>query len=182
MKTKNENIRRALVIVDMQNDFITGSLANKDAAAIIPEIIKEIKTGDYARVICTQDTHSRDYLKSSEGQKLPIVHCIKHTPGWCMQEDIFNAVEEVPERAYLYKDNFGYKFWYCYDYLERAKIQEIVLVGTCTDICVVTNALLLKTYFPEKRIVVKSNLCAGTTPENHRMALETMRNCQIEVE
>ena len=126
-------------------------------------------------------------LKTPEGIQLPIKHCIMNTPGWCIQDDIFNALEQVKENEdasvhNICKNTFGYRNWDYFDYIQSRDVKEIVLVGTCTDICVVTNALLLKTYFPEKKIIVKSNLCAGTTPENHRMALETMRNCQIEVE
>ena len=173
--------KRFLVVVDMQNDFITGSLGSDEAQKIVPNVIKEIENFD-GEIIATLDMHDEDYLKSLEGKKLPVQHCVKDTDGWQIEERIKKTLEKRGYTA-LTKPTFG-----SVSLVEMLKKEfdltsdiEIELVGVCTDICVVSNALLLKAYFPEAKISVNSLCCAGVTPEKHEAALETMRSCQINV-
>lgn len=167
----------------MQNDFITGSLGTKEARAIVPkvaekitEFIEERKTYgyDYHKLIFTQDTHHSDYMNTLEGKYLPIAHCIENTPGWCIHDDIFPF-----EEARVRKSGFGYPSWD--KVINVGDGDTIEICGLCTDICVVTNAILLKTAFPKTKIIVDASCCAGTTIKKHKAALEVMRSCQIEV-
>lgn len=175
---------KVLIVIDMQNDFITGSLANPDAAAIVPGIVEEIKSGKYQKIIGTQDTHNSSYLSSQEGKHLPVVHCVQYTDGWKVQEDIEEALEESPNAYYCKKNTFGYyslPIMVAHTSEELKELEEIVLVGTCTDICVISNAIILKSAFPETKISVIKSLCAGTSTAAHNAALMVMRQCQIEV-
>lgn len=167
---------KTLIIIDMQNDFITGSLANKDAEAIIPGIVNYIKSFD-GNIILTRDTHFKDYLSTQEGQYLPVEHCIYKTEGWEVHNDIKEALR-TKQFDYVDKNTFGYPNWgsaYIYE------SDEVILVGTCTDICVVSNALILKATYPNLKVTVLSDLCAGTTKENHEAALKVMGTCQCQV-
>lgn len=166
---------KTLIVIDMQNDFVTGSLANPAAEAIIPFIKAECESGKYDSIIFTQDTHFDDtYLEMQEGKNLPVKHCIQNTDGWKIVDELSKyAIESI------WKAHFGTTDWLTWMFAED---RELVLVGTCTDICVVTNALLLKTYYPENKITVLAKGCAGLTPEKHAAALEVMKSCQINVE
>lgn len=171
---------RVLVVVDMQNDFIDGALGTAEAAAIVPKVVEKIRswTGE---VYATQDTHQADYLATQEGRNLPVPHCVKGTRGW----EIAPAVREAMTNAVcLTKPTFGSRA--LAETLaaahERRPIEEIVLAGLCTDICVISNALLLKAFLPEVPIRVDAACCAGVTPESHRNALDAMRQCQIAVD
>lgn len=174
-----------LVVVDFQNDFITGSLGTPEAEAIVDGVIAKIdecKNSLYGDVIATLDTHYGDYLDTPEGEELPVKHCIFGTHGWLMPKD---TLSKFTDDQIIYKHSFGYDDW-VYKIHEstcspRDEFMEIEICGLCTDICVITNALVLKTFFPHAKIKVLSNLCAGTTPENHQKALDIMRQCQIEV-
>lgn len=171
--------KRLLIVVDMQNDFVNGSLANPMAEAIIPTIVEEMDASDF--IMFTRDTHYENYLQTSEGKKLPIEHCIINTGGWQIVEPLLNHAHSISTPFdFINKTTFGFYFWndYC-DLISQC--DEIEIVGTCTDICVVSNALILKSLFPEKKIIVKSSACAGLTKEKHEAALETMRSCQIDV-
>jgi nicotinamidase-related amidase len=168
---------KALIVVDMQNDFIDGSLANPAAQAIVDPIIKKIKEFD-GRVIFTQDTHYSNYCKTQECKKLPIEHCKIGTPGWEIHSDILQAVTGRNFVHMIRKETFGYINWR--DIIRDC--EEIIICGTCTDICVVSNALIIKAMYPETKITVLKDLCAGLTPEKHEAALEVMRSCQIDVE
>lgn len=169
---------RTLIVVDMQNDFISGSLANRAAADIIPFIKNEIESGRYSRVLFTQDTHYKEYLETQEGRNLPVMHCELGTDGWQIVSDLreysFNG-------SSAHKETFGFLGW-ADPRWGLADTDEIVFVGTCTDICVVSNALIIKALFPEKKLTVLAKGCAGLTPEKHSAALEVMRSCQINVE
>lgn len=177
-------MKKLLVIVDMQNDFITGSLANPDAKKIVPGIVELIKNWD-GDIATTMDDHNSNYLNTQEGKRLPIEHCIVFTEGFKRVKDIRDALEafdELPEtNLYSFcKETFGSdRLAY---HIERIKYNEIYFCGTCTDICVISNAIICKTFDPEARIVVLKDLCAGTTPENHENALKAMKQCQIDVE
>lgn len=169
---------KILIVVDMQNDFVTGVLANPAAQAIIPNIAKKIKeyqkNGD--KVIFTRDTHTPDYLNTLEGKNLPIPHCIYGTYGWLVVEEL-----NYPECHHINKTTFGYPHWRYEIDDATNEITDIELVGTCTDICVISNALLLKAAFPRIPISVDSSCCAGLTPEKHEAALDVMHSCQINV-
>lgn len=176
---------KVLVVVDMQNDFITGSLGTKEAQAIVPNVKKKIEeavtNGDL--IIYTRDTHFENYLKTKEGEKLPVEHCVQYTYGWRINDDL------LPPGWY---DNMRIVDKYTFGSTELpytiaslsslTNITEIELVGLCTDICVVSNALILKAHLYEKyEISVDANCCAGVTPESHEAALKTMEMCQINV-
>ncbi len=168
-------MKKALIVIDMQNDFVTGSLANEAAQAIVKPIINKISAYQ-GTVIATRDTHTVDYLKTPEGKALPVEHCIINTEGWQIVDKIKEAIEKKKDKRIIDKPTFGLvRDWKLgtYDCVE--------IVGTCTDICVVSNALILKALYPELKVKVIAELCAGLTPEKHAAALEVMKSCQIEV-
>lgn len=168
---------KILIVVDMQNDFVTGALANPVAKAIVPKIAKKIEKYKRKkdRIIFTRDTHNSDYLDTPEGEALPIPHCINGTWGWLVVDELSH-----PECKHINKPTFGYRYWE-YDIYDGNDLTEIELVGTCTDICVISNALILKAVCPNIKISVDSSCCAGLTPEKHAAALEVMKSCQINV-
>ena len=165
-----------LIIVDMQNDFIDGSLGSPEAQAIVPRVIEKAKEYKESgrEIFATYDTHYSSYLMTHEGKYLPVEHCISGSTGWMMQMDLFKAISGATA---LEKNGFGFTDWY--DAIPSHKSIEIV--GLCTDICVVSNALMLRSEFPEADIVVDASCCAGTTPERHRAALEVMKSCHIDI-
>ena len=173
------DMRKILVVIDMQNDFIDAALGTKEAVAIVDAVKEKIMSYPAADVIATMDTHGENYMETQEGQNLPVMHCIKGTDGWQIQPDIAELLKE----ATIYeKPTFGsIKLAEDLKALAEKEEIELELVGLCTDICVVSNALLLKAAMPEVRISVDSSCCAGVTPEKHLAALETMRSCQIYV-
>lgn len=184
MKTHN-----ILIIVDAQNDFINGSLANKEAQEAVPRIVELINSQDWDAIIATQDTHYNTYLETKEGQLLPIEHCIRNTEGWKINSDILLATFNSSAKEYqkIEKNTFGY-LDICQEVLDIVHgapyVDEynITIVGFCTDICVISNALILKAgYYSNGNIYVKADCCAGVTPESHEAALTVMRNCQINV-
>ena len=178
-------MKKLLIVVDMQNDFVDGALGTPEAQAIVPNIVDKIKNwgGD---IICTRDTHPENYLSTREGRNLPVNHCIAGTNGHKINSDIMKALEDKNADKYpeakdriLNKYTFGSTVLpetirpFGYDYIE--------LVGLCTDICVVSNAMILKAHFPEIDIAVDASCCAGVTPESHNAALTTMKMCQINI-
>lgn len=167
-----------LVVVDMQNDFIDGKLGTEEAVKIVPKVIERIKTFD-GKIWATRDTHEENYLETQEGRKLPIKHCTRNTEGWKINREIQELLLEAP----IDKGTFGSRklIVVLQKYAQEEKLDSITLVGLCTDICVISNAILLKTYFPETAIIVDASCCAGVTPQSHQQALETMKMCQIEV-
>ena len=171
---------KALIVVDMQNDFIDGSLGTKEAVEIVENVVKEVQE-DYDLIVCTRDTHGEDYLETNEGKHLPVVHCIKGTEGWMIRPAISEVLDDKVQ--IIDKPTFGtYELVdLLKEYDQKEKLEEITLIGLCTDICVVSNALLIKTAFPEIPVLVKKDCCAGVTPESHEAALLTMKMCQIEV-
>ena len=185
---EKKNIKQVLICVDLQNDFITGTLANKEAEKILPRVADLIKNFD-GDVIFTRDTHDKDYLATQEGKHLPIAHCIKGTLGhqihrnllgWkdavVIDKETFGSVKLINEIRSMYNVN-GYNI----NNKEHTDL-EFHICGTCTDICVVSNAILLKTAFPEFKIVVHKKACAGTDWKSHNAALDIMQKCQIEIE
>ena len=172
-------IRKILIVIDMQNDFIDGSLGTREAEAIVKGVTDKIKEYKKEDVFATMDTHKDSYLESQEGKNLPVVHCIENTKGWELHPDIAKLIKE--ENIFK-KPGFG-SVDLANKMLELSKVEniEIELVGLCTDICVVSNALLIKAFLPEVKISVDSNCCAGVTVEKHNAALETLRSCQVEI-
>ncbi len=165
-------MKKTLIVVDMQNDFIDMALGTAEAVAIVPmvkaKIDEYIKNGD--EVIYTRDTHSEDYLNTPEGKKLPVPHCIKGTVGWQIADGLY-----VEGCKIIDKPNFGWQGW------AEESFESVELIGLCTDICVVSNALIIKTLFPDAEVKVDATCSAGVTPESHRAALLTMKMCQIEI-
>ena len=165
-------MKKTLIVVDMQKDFIDGALGTKEAVAIVDNVKKKIAEYQAAgeEIIFTRDTHQTDYLNTNEGKYLPVEHCIEGTDGWKIAEGL-----EVPGAVCINKPTFGYLNWAEYD------LQEVEIIGLCTDICVVSNALIIKAVFPEIKVTVDASCCAGVTPESHAAALTTMKMCQVEV-
>jgi nicotinamidase-related amidase len=165
-------MNRTLIVVDMQNDFIDGSLGTKEAEKIVPRVQEKIdeyiNRGD--RVIYTRDTHQAGYLSTNEGKHLPVEHCIEGTHGWEIADGIYREGCEI-----INKPAFGYTGWADYDF------EDVELVGLCTDICVISNALLIKALFPEIKVSVDPECCAGVTPESHDAAIMTMKMCQVDM-
>lgn len=173
-------MKRILIVVDMQNDFIDGALGTKEAVGIVDGAASKI-LGFEGRIFATLDTHGEDYLETAEGKKLPVPHCISGTYGWLLHEKVLYALSDKDYRT-IEKPTFGSTA--LVEELRRIREKEeidVELFGLCTDICVVSNALLLKAHFPEMHIFVDASCCAGVTPETHRAALETMKMCQIDV-
>lgn len=173
-----------LIIVDMQNDFIDGVLGTKEAQAIVPKITNFLDYFD-GRIILTQDTHfDRTYLSTQEGQRLPVKHCIVGTDGWKINEKILAKVAEYNREYEDYdiipKNTFGSLMLTNNSWLDEAK--TIYVCGVCTDICVISNVMILKAAYPNTKIVVLKDLCAGTTVGNHANALVAMQHCQVDIE
>lgn len=174
-------MKKCLIIVDMQNDFIDGSLSNKSAQDIIPAILEELRTGGYEHVVFTRDTHTKNYLNTPEGERLPVEHCIMGTEGWELNQEILeDACFECDSISFFDKPTFG-SLGLLSHIQSQGDFDEVVVCGTCTDICVVSNVLILKTMKPDLNITVLGDACAGLTPEKHQAALEVMKSCQINV-
>lgn len=181
---------KAIILVDLQNDFIDGALGSPEAQAIVPTVCERLKEYEKEQplVIFTKDTHYENYLETQEGKNLPVSHCIYGTPGWSINKQISSIVDTGKFhfwsdsnviRSRVLKNTFGST-----DLMEILKItdfEEIIFMGLCTDICVVSNVLAAKMTLPETLITVDASCCAGVTPEKHKAALETMKSCQINV-
>ena len=172
-------MRKILIVIDMQNDFIDAALGTKEALGIVENVKEKIRSYPAEDVIATMDTHGENYMDTQEGKYLPVPHCIRGSEGWQIRPDI----AELLTGAKIYeKPTFGSTAM-AEDLkaLSQKEEIEIELVGLCTDICVASNALLLKANMPEVKISVDASCCAGVTPKKHEAALETMRSCQIQV-
>lgn len=173
-------MKKVLVVVDMQKDFVDGALGSKEAVAIVPAVVNKINEFD-GDIFVTYDTHYENYMETAEGKKLPVPHCIKGTDGWELNDEVKQALV-AKKYTPVEKNTFG-----SVDLpviIKEAVGDEkftIELIGLCTDICVVSNALIIKANFPEAPISVDAACCAGVTSEKHKAALETMRSCQIDV-
>ena len=185
-KLNTKDMKKILCLIDVQNDFITGALRNEDAINAVPNIVEKVKNFDGDYIFLTQDTHRENYLETKEGQKLPVVHCVEGTNGWAIEESVAKMVLQKQEGGdmvveTIVKPTFGS--------LELAseisKIQgelEIEICGFCTDICVVSNALLLKAQLYDRaNIKIIENCCAGVTPQTHFAACKAMEMCQIDI-
>ena len=165
-------MKKTLIVVDMQNDFIDMALGTPEAVAIVPKVKEKIlqyaKNGD--EIIFTRDTHFENYLQTAEGKKLPVPHCIQGTKGWEIADGLY-----VEGCKIIDKPNFGWPNW------RDEVLEDVELIGLCTDICVVSNALIIKATFPEADVKVDSSCCAGVTVATHKAALKTMSMCQIDI-
>ena len=173
-------MRKILLVIDMQNDFIDGALGTSEAVAIVDRVVEEIGKYPAGDIIATRDTHGENYLNTQEGRNLPVTHCVKGTPGWELNPKIAAALKNA---AIIDKPSFGSKEL-AEQMAQMAQREEldITLVGLCTDICVVSNALLIKAFLPETPVRVIADCCAGVTPESHQAALKTMQMCQIQIQ
>ena len=173
-------MKKLLLVIDMQNDFIDGALGTKEAQSILPAVIERVRSFD-GDVIFTRDTHFDNYMETQEGKNLPVLHCIKGTPGWELAPELEKLRQERNAPVFD-KLTFGCKELPAYleeHYPEGLESAE--LIGVCTDICVISNALLVKAFFPELPVSVTASLCAGVSPQSHENALEAMKMCQITV-
>lgn len=185
---------KIVIIVDAQNDFITGPLGSPEAQAAVPNIVNKLKEYENTEtlILFTKDTHYDNYMETQEGHNLPVPHCINGTPGWSIAKPIssvgtygnfYKYSDKDIINSRILKETFGSirLAKLIADLTKENAIEEVVFMGFCTDICVVSNVLLTKAYSPELPITVVANCCAGVTPEKHEAALETMRSCQIKV-
>ena len=171
-------MQEILIVVDMQNDFIDGSLGTAEAVAIVPKVAEKIRSFP-GKVLFTRDTHPENYLETQEGRNLPVVHCVRGTPGWEIREELMSLCTTEP----IDKPTFGStKLGEVLLGLTTLEpISSVTLIGLCTDICVISNALLVKAFLPEVPVTVDAACCAGVTPESHLNALAAMKMCQIRV-
>ena len=167
---------KLLIVVDMQNDFIDGALGSKEAVAIVPYVKQKIESFD-GKVFFTRDTHFDDYMTTQEGKNLPVPHCVQNTAGW----EIRAELDALRKTEAIDKITFGAKD--LVRVIEQEKdVESITFVGLCTDICVISNVMLIKAFFPEIPLIVDANGCAGVTPESHKNALNAMKMCQVEIQ
>lgn len=178
-------MKKLLIIIDMQNDFITGCLGNNECRAVVKEVTEVVSSGIYSDVILTRDTHNDNYLETQEGQKLPVPHCIKNTEGWEINKEVMNAVKlnfSAENIAIIDKPSFGS--------LELAMLLKkynnkeydcIDFVGVCTGICVISNVLIAKAAVPEINVRVIEKACACVTPTSHKTAVDAMKTCQVDI-
>lgn len=171
-----------LIVVDMQKDFVTGTLGSAEARAIVPAVVEKLDSFD-GTILFTKDTHHADYLTTQEGKNLPVEHCIEGSEGWELIPELQRFADARGTGSVYKKEIFGSLALAesLREENEKQPISSIELIGVCTDICVVSNALLIKAYLPEVPVLVSAACCAGVTPEKHEAALETMRSCQITV-
>ncbi|MBO6015240.1 MAG: cysteine hydrolase [Lachnospiraceae bacterium] len=170
---------KVLIVVDMQNDFIDGALGTKEAVEIVPKVTEKIKHFE-GEVLYTRDTHHKEYLTTQEGENLPVEHCIEGSFGWQIRDEI----EALRKNDAIDKPTFGsVELGQKLQELERTEgpIESITFVGLCTDICVISNAMLVKAFLPEVPLIVDASCCAGVTKESHRQALGAMKACQIRI-
>ena len=176
---------KVLVVIDMQKDFVDGVLGSPEAQAIVPNVaakVRQYAEMEDAVILYTQDTHFDNYMETMEGHYLPVPHCLHGTEGWRVVPEVFVEDATFVEKYTFGKYNLADEIWSaCGLKYGDFSVETIELVGVCTDICVVTNALILKTVFHSTPIIVDSSCCAGVTPAKHEAALEVMRSCQIEV-
>lgn len=171
---------KVLIVVDMQNDFVDGVLGSKEAVEMIDTAVETINSFD-GKVFYTQDTHGEDYLDTEEGRHLPVVHCIKGSEGWKIHPKIEKALL-LKGATRIEKSTFGSEKLMGIIEKEVPEVESITLIGICTDICVISNAMLAKAHFQNTPVTVISSACAGVTPESHENALEAMKMCHIEIQ
>lgn len=169
---------RYLIVVDMQKDFVDGALGTKEAQAIVPKVVEKIRNFD-GTVLFTRDTHYENYMETQEGRNLPVMHCIKGTEGFELVPEVKALCHTEPiDKPVFGSVELGQKML---EAQEKEAIESITLIGLCTDICVISNAFVLKSFLPEVPLFVDASCCAGVTPESHLRALESMKTCQIQI-
>lgn len=168
---------KILIVVDMQNDFVTGSLGTPEARAIVPNVKALTEDSEFDRIFYTKDTHTSDYLNTFEGKKLPVVHCVKDTEGWNIVSVLQSDGEIIEKPTFGSEELVSRILQLAHDY----PIEKIELCGICTEICVISNALMIRAALPETYMTVRADCCAGVTPELHEAALKVMESCQIDV-
>lgn len=173
-------MKKALIVVDMQNDFITGALANTEGQKIVPAIAELVKNFD-GDIIVTRDTHKDNYLNTQEGRRLPVVHCIEGTEGWQIVPEIQAALDAKPTGTVTYIDKPTFGSIALGELVARKLYDAVELCGVCTDICVISNAMVIKACAIETNVAVYKDLCAGVTPDTHKTALDAMAGCQIDI-
>lgn len=171
-------MQNILIVVDMQNDFIDGVLGTKEAVSIVPGAVRKIREFS-GKVFFTRDTHEENYMDTQEGRNLPVPHCIRNTSGWEIRPELEALRKETPIDKVTFGSTELGELLKAED--RKEKIESVTLIGLCTDICVISNALLIKAFLPETEIIVDAACCAGVTPKSHRTALEAMKACQIKV-
>lgn len=172
-------MKKALLVIDMQNDFITGVLGNNECRAVVQQVVKRVQEAieEGTDIIFSQDTHQEGYLSTQEGRKLPVPHCIKDTDGW---EIIPELAETAVRKGIVFtKETFGSTT--IAEYVKAHNYDEVELIGVCTDICVISNAMIIKAFNPELEIFIRESCCAGVTPQSHQTAIEAMKACQINI-
>lgn len=177
-------MRKALVVVDMQNDFIDGVLGNAECQAVVPKIVDIIENGDYSSIVVTRDTHYNDYLFTQEGHKLPVIHCVRYTDGWNVNANIMKAIDSKKPYISLFtidKNTFGSSTLIDVLQKELSDYDEIDFCGVCTGICVISNVAIAKAALPETKICVIEDACACVTPDTHKTAIEAMKTFQVDI-
>lgn len=176
-------MEHVLVVVDMQNDFVDGALGSPEAVAILPAVKDKIKRHE-GKIIFTRDTHTADYMHTREGKHLPVPHCIKDTEGWEIKNEIWEAAAGKTGVTVMDKPTFGSVELAAHlrEYAKDRGLDQVTLIGICTDICVISNAMLIKAALPEIDVTVDAACCAGVTPESHENALKAMQVCQIDIQ
>ena len=174
-------MKKPLIVVDMQNDFIDMALGTKEAVAIVPKVKEKIAeyVNNKDEIIFTRDTHFETYPETQEGRKLPVLHCVKGTEGWQIHNELIKYCDEVIDKVTFGSSELAMMLS---EENERDNIKSITLVGLCTDICVISNAMTIKAFLPETEITVDAACCAGVTHESHKTALSAMKTCQINIE
>lgn len=170
--------KKLLVVIDMQNDFITGPLGNEECRKIVPNVVNKTESvlkNNAADIAYTLDTHKTNYLETQEGKNLPVIHCIENTHGWMLIPEL----QEIQAEKSFCKPTFG--SIELAEWIKENEYTEVELVGVCTDICVISNAFVIKALNPEVKIIVDAACCAGLTPEKHKAALDVMQSCQVNV-
>lgn len=170
--------KKLLVVIDMQNDFITGPLGNEECRKIVPNVVNKTESvlkNNAADIAYTLDTHKTNYLETQEGKNLPVIHCIENTHGWMLIPEL----QEIQAEKSFCKPTFG--SIELAEWIKENEYTEVELVGVCTDICVISNAFVIKAVNPEVKIIVDATCCAGLTPEKHKAALDVMQSCQVNV-
>ncbi|MDO4649002.1 MAG: isochorismatase family cysteine hydrolase [Eubacteriales bacterium] len=170
-------MKKVLLVIDMQNDFVTDALASAEAQAIVQKVVQKVEEAQKdseTEIFFTKDTHTPDYMNTNEGKHLPVPHCIRETKGWMLIPELEKFQEDA---TVIEKPTFGFKDW---KKVLPEDTEDITLIGVCTDICVVSNALILKALYPEVDVHVDTACCAGVTPAAHLAAIETMKSCQVD--
>ena len=170
-------MKKILMVIDMQNDFISGALGSEEARRIVPAVVDAVNGFD-GEVIFTRDTHFENYAETQEGKKLPVPHCIKDSHGWQVCDELMKT-DAYKKSRIIDKLSFGSEE--LGELMKELRPDEVYVTGLCTDICVISNVMIIRAFSPETNITVYEKCCAGVTPESHRTALDAMKMCQVDI-